>query len=100
VLLGHGDTAVAEESATFPTWLFSALGWEAVFASETFVTTNQTTGPCYNGEYSNSRQCPCFRLCELSSAAMNEISPFRTDSPKDDFGKFKLWWCISGKDFS
>jgi hypothetical protein len=30
VLLGHGDIAVAEESATLPTWLFSALGWEAV----------------------------------------------------------------------
>jgi len=26
---------------------FSALGWEAVFTSETFVTTNQITGPCY-----------------------------------------------------
>jgi hypothetical protein len=53
LLLGHGDTAVAEESATLPTWLFSALGWEAVFAFDTFVTTNQTTGLCYNEEYSN-----------------------------------------------
>jgi len=70
---------------------FSVLGLEAVFASETFVATNQTTGLCYNEEYSNWRQCPFFCLCELSSAAINKISPCRADSPKGDFGKFRLW---------